>query len=117
MGSSFKSKGKFGGGEDHLLPHSLSFPSLIPPTYWEGVLLTLYGSPGAVIVPGRVLHCSVAQLSMEFSRQEYWSELPFSPPGGFPDPGIKPMFSASPALEGRFFMTESPGKPLIMPWK
>ena len=38
-------------------------------------------------------------LSMEFSRQEYWSELPCPPSGGFPDPGIKPMSSASPALQ------------------
>ena len=29
-------------------------------------------------------------LSMEFSRQEYWKELPFPPPGNLPDPGIKP---------------------------
>ena len=31
-----------------------------------------------------------APLSMRFSRQEYWSGLPFTPPGAFPDPGIKP---------------------------
>ena len=30
-------------------------------------------------------------LSMEFSRQEYWSGLPFPSPGDFPDPGIKPV--------------------------
>ena len=47
-------------------------------------------------------------LSMEFSRVEYWNGLPFSPPGDFPDPGIKPM---SPALAGRFFTAEPPGKP------
>ena len=47
-------------------------------------------------------------LSMEFSRQEYWSGLPFPPPGGaLPDPGIEP---ASPALTGGFFTTEPPGK-------
>ena len=33
---------------------------------------------------------------MEFSRQEYWSGLPFPPPGNLPDPGIEPM---SPALQ------------------
>ena len=38
-------------------------------------------------------------LSMEFSRQEYWSGLPFPSPGNLPDPGIK---SVSPALVGRF---------------
>ena len=36
-----------------------------------------------------------ALLSMGFSRQEYWSGLPFPSPGDLPDPGIKP---GSPAL-------------------
>ena len=40
-----------------------------------------------------------APLSMEFSRQEYWTLLPFTPPGDLPDPGIKPASSASPALQ------------------
>ena len=48
-------------------------------------------------------------LSMGFPRQEYWSGLPFPPPGDLPDPGIKPE---SPALAGGFFTTEPPGKPL-----
>ena len=65
--------------------------------------------------------CSVAQLcptlcdqvpwSIEFSRQEYWSGLPFPPPGHLSDTGIKPVASASPALAGGFFTTEPPGKP------
>ena len=46
-------------------------------------------------------------LSMGFSRQEYWSGLPFSFPGYLPDPGIKPT---SPTLAGRFFTIELPGK-------
>ena len=41
-------------------------------------------------------------------RQEYWSMLPFSPPGHLPDPGIEP---ASSVLAGRFFTTAAPGKP------
>ena len=45
---------------------------------------------------------------MGFPRQEYWSGLPFPYPGDLPDPGIKP---ASPALAGRFFITEPPGSP------
>ena len=45
---------------------------------------------------------------MGFSRTEYWSGLPFPPPGDLPDPGIKLV---SPALAGRFFTTEPPGKP------
>ena len=39
-----------------------------------------------------------APLSMEFSRQEYWSGLPFPPPGDLPDPGIEPVSLESPAL-------------------
>ena len=49
-------------------------------------------------------------LSMGFSRQKYWSELPFPPPGDLPDPGIKSVSPASPPLAGRFFTTEPPGK-------
>ena len=51
---------------------------------------------------------------MGFSRQEYWSGLPFSPPGDLPDPGIKPASSAFPALTGGFFTTVPPGKPVIV---
>ena len=53
-----------------------------------------------------------APLSMEFSRQEYWSGLPFPPSGGLPDSRIKPMSLASRALTGGFFTTEPLGKPL-----
>ena len=41
-----------------------------------------------------------APLSMGFSRQEYWSELPCPPPGDLPGPGIKRMSLMSPALAG-----------------
>ena len=40
-----------------------------------------------------------APLSMGFPRQEYWSGLPFLPPGDLPDPGIEPMFPVAPALK------------------
>ena len=50
-----------------------------------------------------------APLYMAFPGQEYWNGLPFPPPGDLPNPGIKPM---SPALAGRFFTTEPPGKPI-----
>ena len=46
--------------------------------------------------------------SMEFSRQEYWSGLPFPSPGEFPNPGIKPR---SPALQADTLLSEPPGKP------
>ena len=52
-----------------------------------------------------------APLSMGFSTQEYWSGLPFPPPGDLPDPGIEPVSLMSPALGGGFFATEPPGKP------
>ena len=44
---------------------------------------------------------------MEFSRQEYWSGLPFPAPGDFPDPGIEPTSFGSPAWAGRFFTTSA----------
>ena len=47
---------------------------------------------------------------MGFSRQEYWSGLPFPLPGDLPNPGIEPTSLASPALAGRFFTTEPPGE-------
>ena len=52
-----------------------------------------------------------APLSMGFSRQEYWSGLPFPPPGDLLDPGMEPVSLMSPALGGGFFATEPPGKP------
>ena len=51
-----------------------------------------------------------APLSMEFFRQEYWSELPFPPPGDLPDPRIKPASLASLALLGIFLTTMPPGE-------
>ena len=50
-------------------------------------------------------------LSMEFSRQEYWSGLPRPPPRDLPNPGIKP---GPPALAGRFFIPEPPGQPRLL---
>ena len=46
-----------------------------------------------------------ASLSIGFSRQEYWSGLPFPPSGDLPDPGIELSSLASPASAGRFFTT------------
>ena len=68
---------------------------------------------------GVVLSCSVvfdflltvarqAPLSMGFSRQEYWSGLPFSSPGDLPNSGIEPR---SPALQANSLPSEPPGKP------
>ena len=46
--------------------------------------------------------------SSEFSRQEYWSGLPFPSPADLPDPGIEP---GSPALQADALPSEPPGKP------
>ena len=54
-----------------------------------------------------------ASLSMGFSRQEYWSELPCPPPGDLPDPEIESMSLTSPALAGRFFTTSATWKGYI----
>ena len=51
--------------------------------------------------------------SMGFSRQEYWSGLPFPSPGDLPDPGIEP---GSPVLQADFLLTELQGKPAIPDW-
>ena len=68
----------------------------------EGLMLSwdwLFATPWTVV--------RQAPLSVGFSRQEYWSGLPFPTPGDLPNPESEP---ASPALAGRFFTTEPPGK-------
>ena len=57
--------------------------------------------------------CCQAPLSMGFPRQEYWSGLPFPPPGDLRDPGIKPVSPVSACTAGRFFATE----PAVHSWK
>ena len=52
------------------------------------------------------MDCSLqAPLSMGFSSQEYWSMLPYSPPGDLLDLGIEPVSLMSPALAGGLFTT------------
>ena len=57
------------------------------------------------VTPWTVTH--QATLSMEFSRQEYWSGLPFSPPGALPNPGIE---RGSPTLQVDSLPSEPPRK-------
>ena len=57
------------------------------------------------VTPWTIAH--QATLSMGFSRQEYWSGLPFPSPGDLPNPGIKPR---SPALQADALTSEPPGK-------
>ena len=56
---------------------------------------------------------SQAPLSIDFSRQEYWSMLPFSTSEDFPDLGIQPVSLVPPALTGGFFTT---GPPWWLSW-
>ena len=54
-----------------------------------------------------------APLSLEFPRQEYWSGLPFPPPGDLPHPGMERVSPVSPALAGGFSTAEPPGKFMV----
>ena len=62
-----------------------------------------------LVIP-RTIVCQ-APLPMGFSRQEYWSDLPFPSPVDLPNPGIKP---GSPVLQADSLLTELPGKPIII---
>ena len=55
-----------------------------------------------------------ASLFMGYSRQEYWSWLPYLPPGDLPYPGIEPDY---PALAGRFLPMSHPGSPFQVVFK
>ena len=84
-----------------------------------------FGLRIVVLLQQAVLNCSVVSNSFQlhglqptdssthgFPGQEYWSELPFPPPGNLPNPGFKFTTSPSPALAGQLFTTELPGKPI-----
>ena len=55
--------------------------------------------------------------SLGFSRQEYWSGLPFPSPGDLPDPGIEPISLMSPALAGEFFTATWKSWVRKIPWR
>ena len=61
------------------------------------------------VTPWTVAHQALQ--SMEFSRQEYWSGLPFPFPGDLPNPGIEP---GSPSLQADTLPYEPPGKQKIL---
>ena len=113
----WKSPGSWPQGSTHPKPsESNKWPSLV--SYCSYYLLTIFIAKCILsrvwpfAAPWTEVH--QAPLSMVFPREEYWSGLPFPPPGDLPKPGIKPT---SPALAGRFFTTEPPGKPLIAKYK
>ena len=62
----------------------------------------------SLVTPWAVAH--QASPSREFSRQEYWSRLPFPPPGNLPNPETEPSSLAYPALAGEFFTTSTTWK-------
>ena len=69
---------------------------------WSRTVVWLFATPWTV--------AHQAPPFVGFSRQEYWSGLPFSSPGDLPEPGIKPR---SPALQADALTSEPPGKPPI----
>ena len=93
-----KKKNSLERGQREKLPHTYIFRM--------GSLMSDSATPWTTAHP--------APLSMEFSRQEYWSGLPFPTPGDLPDLGIEPASLLSPALAGGFFTTVPPGKPSII---
>ena len=71
--------------------------------------LALAGAFFTTVPPGNP-SCNI-DFKKEMEAQEYWSGLPFPSSGDLSDPGIQPVF---PALAGRFFTTEPPGKPIVI---
>ena len=76
---------------------------------WETCVLSCFSCVWLFMTLWTVAH--QAPLFMGFSRQEYWSGLPFPSPGDLPDPGIEP---GSPALEADALTSEPPGKPMAL---
>ena len=96
----------------------LPFSSLFHPVYQPDLLVQ---SPHCPLKPSEIaqlcltlfnpMDCNLqASPSMEFSRQEDWSGLPFPSPWDLPDPGIEP---GSPALQADALLSEPPGKPTL----
>ena len=82
--------------------------------FWWGVCVCVcvLSHVWLFVAPWIVAH--QAPLSMEFPRQEYWSELPFPIPGDLSYLGIEPKSLLSPELAGRFFTTVPSGSPFLM---
>ena len=92
------------GVEPLLLHQEHRVLSTGPPETWHD--MRVLSRVRLFVTPGTIAR--QASLSMGFSRQEYWSGLPFPPPGDLPDPGIELTSPVSVALAGGFFTTVSP---------
>ena len=90
---------ELGGG--HSSPHGIACGLLF--ASWACCVLLCLVMSESLWLPWTVARQT--SLSMEFSRQGYWSRLPFPSSGDLPDPGIEPT---SPALIGKFFTAEPP---------
>ena len=90
--------------KDSLVKDSFQmFPSIVPMALYSAGMLSrvqLFETLWTVV--------HQAPATTEFSRQEYWSALPFPPPGDLPNSGIKTW---SPALQTDSLPSEPPGKP------
>ena len=71
---------------------------------WVLICVRLFATPWTV--------AHQAPLSVGFPRRECWSGMPLPPPGDLSNPGVEPVFPASPALAGGFFTTTAPGEPM-----
>ena len=88
------------------IPHSLTSPALAQYSILEGSVGVSHSGVYDSAMPWTIA-CQTL-LSLEFSREEYWSGLPFPSPGDLPNPGIEPQ---SPALQADSLPSEPPGKP------
>ena len=103
---------KLGGAREKMFWASLLFlrvkNRLVQQCSWEHMVWCVCSVMSRLFCnPWTVAH--QAPLSMEFSRQKYWSGLPFLPLGALSNPGIKLSSLASPVLAGRFFTTAPSG--------
>ena len=98
------------------LPRKSTHKELLSlPSYrWQGLCVCVCVCARTQACPTlcNPMDCSCqAPLSIDSSRQGYWSGFPFPAPGGLPEPGIE---LASPALADRFFIIAPPGKPIFI---
>ena len=93
------------------IPRNQTFSTLLTALIQSNKHLLILMLSHVQLVPTPWTVACQAPLSMGFSRQEYWSGLPFLPSEDLPDPGIEPR---SPALQADSLLTELQGKPNIL---